>query len=186
MNSTPVTYLAWATFVILIFVTAGVVYLGWAVSSEESAQAERHVALEQMLQQQTSTIRLHSVARETKGAREKLENIMRTDVVEILDTIEAVARDTKIPIEIGQAVSSPSADPASLVHGATFVIQAEGSFSGVMHAAALLESLPIPSLISDLQFERLPPQSVGGGKGRRGSWRVVLRMRFLTTADVSS
>ncbi len=127
----------------------------------------------------TESLNLRSLARQTEGGRASLEAIASADVVDILDTVEALSRDVGIAIEVRQALSG-AVDEASSVRTATFVVETKGSFSQVVHAAALLESLPLPSSLEELYFELTPAAS---GKS---TWYMVARMNFYTTTDISS
>ena len=135
--------------------------------------------MRKIVERDDPALRLHALARETKDARTRLEQLSDSNLVEILDTIEGLSREVGVPVEIGQALSA-SSDPTSPITNASFVIEATGTFAQVIHAAALLESLPLPSSLEELHLELLP-----AARGR-SSWHMVVRLQFFTTADFSS
>ncbi|MBI2610601.1 hypothetical protein HYW60_01540 [Candidatus Kaiserbacteria bacterium] len=181
LNILVTRYVSWLAFALALLLWAAVGYFAWTIS----AAAEEHRATIARMQEESaehsSALRLHAIARETKEARAELEELSDADLLEILDTIEALARDTGIPIQIGQAPTI-AASESSPLRTASFTIDSQGSFTQVAHVVAFLESLPLPSALDELQFERLgSPES---GKSARSLWRVVTKVRFLTTADI--
>jgi len=182
MNYSTIPYFSWIALALALALWAGVGYFAWAISEEQSAHVSRLSEAEQASVRQEAQLRLHALARETKDARTKLEETARRDVVEILEAVERVGRDAGVPVEIGEALSGSGSDLSSSVHSVAFVVKAEGTFTKITHTAALLESLPVPSFLDELQLEQLP--SSGSGKSKASSWRLVARMHFLTTADI--
>lgn len=181
MRTLTSPYFAWAALIGALFAWLGVGYFVWAIASEKAVRSELELSTEQAVVQQSAAIRLRTVARETKEARQKLDKVASVDVVEMLDLVEEVARASKIPLKINQALSEAPTDPSSRLHAAAFAIEAEGSFQEIMHVLALLEALPVPSSLTDVQFERLP-----SGSSKRPAWRVVSQVRFFTSTDIAS
>ena len=184
MHRSLIPYFSWIALVLAIALWAGVGYFLKVIADEEFTQTSRVSDAQQESVRQEAMLRIHAIARETKDARAELEKTAQVGVVEILETIERVGRDAGVSIEIGEVLSSPGTGSASIVRSAAFVVESEGTFGKIMHAAALLESLPIPSSIDEIQFEQLP--SSGSGRSGTSLWRLVVRMHFLTTADISS
>ncbi|MBI4133001.1 hypothetical protein HY478_00135, partial [Candidatus Uhrbacteria bacterium] len=155
MRFLSTSYSAWLALLGAVLMWGGIAYGLWAINSAQASREQKIVEAEQLAIQQSAALRLHALARDTKEQREKLEKVARMDIVEILDAIEGLARDAKVPVEIGQAHSEPGS-AASPVHAAFFVIQIQGSFAQIFHTVSLLEAIPIPSSVSELDFERLP------------------------------
>src|SRR3989344_2866512 len=149
MHRLPVSYLSWLTLAVAIVLWVGVGFAAWTISHEESARTVRMTQEEEESIQQAAMLRLHMLARETRGARTELENIAHRDVVEILDLIEGAGRDAGISVKIGESLSADSTSDAPF-GSATFVVEASGTFAQVVHAAALFESLPAPSSLPQL------------------------------------
>ena len=169
-------------FCIALILWGGIAYCAWSIHAVQAAYAAKELSTQESEMQQSSILKLHALARDTRESREKLESLAHRDIVEILDSIEKVARDTRIPIEIGEAQSATAGASLAPLKIVSFVIQASGSFSQVLHVVTLLETLPSPSSVTELSFERLPEITRGG----KNLWRVVVRARFFTTADISS
>ena len=181
MPSLSSPLLPWSALGLATIVWGTIVYGVWTAQFSQSEREAQMVETERATLEQSAALRLHALARETKEARETLERIADMDVVEILDVIEGVARDSKIPIQIGQALSEP-ASGSSPIRAVSFMIQVQGSFAEVLRAMALLESLPIASSVAEIHLERLPEATRSG----RALWRGALRVRFFTTADIAS
>lgn len=180
MNKIPFTrYTSWLAFAVALALCAGVGYFAWMITAAAEEHSSKIASMEQEELESAAALRLHALARDTKDARTKLEQLSDADILEILDTIEALARDTGVPIQIG--APSISSNEASPVRTASFIIEAQGTFTQVAHVVALLESLPIPSALDELQLERLP--SSEGSKPAR-SWHIVTQVRIFTTADI--
>src|SRR3989344_3752427 len=180
-----IPYLSWICLLAAVAAWAGAGYFAWTISARADARAERLAALEQESARHAAGLRLHALARETREARDALEGIARPGIIEMIESIEAAGRDAGISLEIGEAAFAPS-DPAARTRTLAFTVEGGGTFSKVMHAAALLESLPLPSSVDDVQLENLPAGAAASGRSGAGSWRLVIRIRFLTTADISS
>ncbi len=178
------TYFSWIALLAAILAWTAVIFFAWTISSQHEARTSSDSDSEQASVQQSVALRVHSLARETSPARAELEGLVSTDIVSIVDTIDAVGHDAGVQIQIGQALAAPSSGPGSIVHTVSFIVEAEGSFASVAHAAALLGSLPTPSAVDQLQFERAP-STEDSAKGSP-HWRMSARMRFFTTADTSS
>src|SRR3989344_6463692 len=186
MRSFTTTYLPWVTALLAIALWIGVGYFAWTIYSQESLSAEKLADLDQESVRQAASLRLHALVRDTKEERTKLEDIARVDIIAMLESVEQVGRDVGIPIEIGPAISTSDSDSGKRVRSVGFVIEGEGSFAKVMHAAALLDALPKPSFVDELQFEMIPANSTGTKKPAGSLWHLVVRMRFISTADISS
>lgn len=170
---------SWVALLAAFALWAGVGYFAWTIADAAEEHRAIIASMEQEELEHATALRLHALARETKDMRTRLEQISNSDLVEILDTIEALARDTRIPIGIGQAPSIVSTE-SSPIRIASFVIEAQGTFSQVVQVIALLETLPIPSTLDELQLEQ---QAGAEGKSAK-SWHLVAQMRFFTTADI--
>src|SRR3989344_4859018 len=185
MRSLTTTYLPWITILVAIALWVGVGYFAWTIYSQEFLSAKKIADLDQELIQQAAALRLHALVRDTKEERAKLESVARVDIIEMLESVEQVGRDVGISIEIGQAISAPDSGGGSKVRSVGFVVEGEGSFAKVMHAAALFEALPKPSFVDELQFEMIPASSAGSKKSAASLWHLVVHMRFISTAEIS-
>jgi hypothetical protein len=167
----------------IVWLSAGL--FAWTIQSEETARTLRDLDTEYVSAAQDTALRLRALARDTQEERSLLDQLAKTDIAEIIDAVEKAGRDAGVVFQIGQALSAPPAETPLPGKTVSFFVSTEGTFSAVMHAARLLTLLPIPSLIEEIQFER---SAVAGGTSGRGAstWRLGMRVRFLTTAEISS
>lgn len=180
MHTSRIKYLSWAAFLAAICAWGLVGLCTWTIFAAKDARIFRNADSEQTALRQASALRTHALARDTKDVRAQLEAYAYLDVLSIVDTIESVKKDARVGIDIGQALSAGE-NATSLAHTVGFIVEARGSFSAITHAAALLQSLPIPSAVDQMQFERMQDAA-----GSPNLWRLTARMRVFTTADISS
>jgi hypothetical protein len=173
------SYLSYSLFALAILLWVGVGYFTYAISSAEALHASRELNLEAETLKQETTLRLHSLARETKEERQKLEDIAGPGIIAILDAVEAAGKDAGVNITFGRALGGET-EGASTVRSAALAIEAQGSFAQVVRIAALLESLPVPSRVKEVRFEKLE------GAPAEAPWRAVAEVQFITTADIST
>ncbi len=176
-------YFSWLALIAAILVWLFVGLFAWTIHAEKTARMSRDSDSEYISATQDASLRLRALARDTRAERALLDQLAETDVAQIVDTIESVGRDAGVVLEIGQALSAPSGDTPSPAKTVSLFVSAEGTFSTVMRAARLLASLPIPSLIQEIQFEHV---ASGGGGAAKSGWRLGVRILFLTTAEISS
>jgi hypothetical protein len=144
-----------------------------------NALASSQTSVRAREEQRASASQLQSLARETSTARGELDALAKVDVVSMVDTIDKVGKDAGVYIQIGQAL--PEATKDSSIHAVNFQLGAEGSFTSLLNAIALLESLPIPASLEQVQLIH-----TGGNSAGPASWHMSLRLRILSTADISS
>lgn len=172
-------YASAAIALLALFVWGGVGYFAWTISIEAEAHRSTIAGMEQKTAENAFSLRLHALARETKNERSRLEEISRTDLAGILDGIERLSKDSGIPMEITQAPSISRME-SSTMRVLSLSVEALGTFAQVARAVALLETIPIPSTVDELRFER----TAGAEGAARSSWRMIASVRFLTTADI--
>ncbi len=186
MKTSRISYVSWLSASLAFVAWAGVGFFAWSISEADSARASAEVSVGEKATEVDTTLRLHALARETKDLRATLESLTHIDVVSIVETIEAVGKDTHVALEINQVVADhplPAASPeAPPIRPVTVALEAQGTFEALLHTAALLHSLPVPSTVEQMQFEHLPV----GADTKKGLWRFSARIRVLTTAAISS
>lgn len=179
MMSGLTRYSSWLVLLLAFATWSGVGYFAWVITAVAEEHAARIASVEQEKLEHESALRLHTLARETKEGRMQLDELAEQSIIEILDAVEAISKDARIPLEIGQAPSI-LANEAPIVKTASFAIESRGTFGQISQAIALLESFPIPSSVDELHIERLQSADVKA----KGAWRLVARMRFFTTAEI--
>lgn len=178
--STDKAHITWMVIGAALCVWAGVGLFAWTVTNAAAERAERMASLKQEEAERASAFRVHTLARETQEERNALNMLAQQDIISIIESIERVGTTARVSLEIGQALAERENTSESGIRSVNVVVDATGSFSAVMHALALLETLPLPSEITQTQLERLP------GESGKGGWRAVVHITVFTTVDISS
>ncbi len=181
---TSIQFIAIGLTVAAMLAWAGVIYAGRYILSEASARASTAVTAEQELDRVAYAQRLKSLAADTQADRDRLHALTHANIVSIVNTIEAASREIGVnaqvnnALPVGQSEILPGGVPLETI---VFVVEAQGTFAQLMRAAALFEHLSLPSSVEQLELER----SVNAATGA-ASWRLMARIRVLTTSNVSS
>lgn len=161
-------------------------YASW-ISAQLDTLKSQAADLQSVSARDIASIKTHALARDTKDFRDQLDGITHSDVIGIADTLESVGRIAGVTLNIGSAAQElekkKSTDSTAALHAVSFVVEAAGTFSSVMHAAALLENLPLVSSVQDMEFENVAALS-GSGSAKSTAWHVTARIRVVTTADI--
>lgn len=161
----------------------------WNIWSEEASISSNTNSAEAITERQSVSLRLRSLTRETKSARDRLDSLAGSEVLGIANIIEGVGKSTGVPVKISGAIqSSPSPKaktPAPILHPIVLIVEAEGSFASLMHTAQLLENLPILSSLQSLELDYVQNYS-DSVKTKKQVWRLSARIQVMTTSNVSS
>jgi Tfp pilus assembly protein PilO len=116
---------------------------------------------------------LRALARDTKGAREKLISITKDrDLVSLIQILEDSGEISGVKVSI-DAVSS-GADYENF-KSVIVAVSSSGSFQKMVHLMSILESLPAISSISQFELEKESNSSV--------NWQLQVRVRFLVESE---
>ena len=177
-SAAAVAFIAWGSFGMF----------AWNIWNEKASISSSTSDAETVTERQSASLRLHSLARETKSARDRLNSLTGSEVLGIANIIEGVGKSTGVPVTIsGATQSSPSPKskaPASILHPIVFVVEAEGSFASLMHTTQLLENLPILSSLQSLELNYVQTYS-DSVKTKKQAWRLSARIQVMTTSNVS-
>jgi hypothetical protein len=157
----------------------GVAYLANRIAYESEARVFAEASEEQSSIKHMSAIRTRALALETKDERAELERLLNADVIALANIIESAGERVGVTIRISDALPESVGTGAPL-EAFGFVVEAQGSFSSLMHVSAALVSLPVPVSLEQLEFEH-----VASGGGNAGSWRLSARLRILTAAHTN-
>ncbi|MHB1087075.1 MAG: hypothetical protein ACYCZ0_05000 [Minisyncoccota bacterium] len=179
-----ITYLSWIALMLAIVAWGGVVYGSLWLRDEAKVRGASVQSAEQKTAQAAYASRLKSLARETETDRANLETLSRSEIVSVANAIEAAGRSIGVAAKVNAAI--PAGNPKDIPGGAplssvAFIVQGEGSFSGVVQLVRVLEKFPGFSRVEQFEFERA--QSIEGAKQ---PWRTTIRLRIYTTADIAS
>lgn len=173
------TYSVWIVLGSAICAWVAVGFSAWSIENAATARVEGTTEVQQEEIERISVARLHAVARETVEERAALKTVADIDIISIVEAIEAVGDVARVPIEIGQALADTESSGGT-VRSVNVVVEGEGVFANLFHAASLLYTLPIASEVTEMRFERIPADS---GKGE---WRLIVHMRVFTTVEIST
>lgn len=142
---------------------------------------------ESVAAREAAQARIRSFADETKSKRAALAGQVTIDPIAATKIIESVGPAARVSLRVSDAsaetVPLPSGAAARPLKVVGFLVEATGSFSAIMKAARMLESLPLPTAIRQLDIAQVPADQ--DTKGPR-QWRLHMRIRLLTDSDLTS
>ncbi|MCR4281192.1 MAG: hypothetical protein NUV88_02580 [Candidatus Kaiserbacteria bacterium] len=189
MKIRSITPIAFSTAAAALIAWGSFGMFAWNIWNEEASIRSNTNNAETVTERQSASLRLHSLARETKSARDRLDSLTGSEVLGIANIIEGIGKSTGVAVTISGAIqSSPapkSKTTSSILHPIILIIEAEGSFASLMHTAELLENLPILSSLQSLELDYTQNYS-GSVKTKKQVWRLSARIQIMTTANVSS
>jgi hypothetical protein len=149
----------------------------------ERAQYIEDAAAANLQQGQTAQLRI--LARETESDRASLDAIANVDVVSAVNFIESVqASGTVVHVTEAQPVKIAVKANTQQMNVIDLSTHAEGSFSSLMRVAQLLETLPLATTVQEVDVSRAPVNP--GAKSTAATWSLNMRLRFYTTATLST
>ena len=169
-----VTALAWA----------GVVIFAWLILGMHDQRKQEQGSREQEVAQQTTAARTRALAQETAADRAALDAFTKVEVLSAVNLIESAGLPFGVHLHVRDAQPGSSAVklPEGSLSTVGFIIEADGSFSALMRAAQILESLPIPTSIEQLDLGGV----LGKKEATNDSWHLNARVRFFTSSNISS
>ena len=166
--------IAWVLTLAVAAAWVGVIMFAFQIRAETAEKRQQNSDRELEEIRQSSSARVHAIARDTENLRRELEDLTQVQILEAADSIEQVGKSTDAAITIGSAMPNPQ-ENKNAPKSVSFLIEAEGTFSSIMHTAALLETLPFASRIASMEF-----QSVSSESSKVSAWRLRARLHLLT------
>lgn len=158
-------------------------FFAWTITADESERVENAENAERRAIASASSVRTHALVQETAKEGTQLQDLLNVDVVSAAYMIEAVGKTAGVTVKLGDALpENGRASGEVAVKAVGFVVQANGKFPALMHAARLFETLPIPSSVTRLDIEHTPRSSPSAPS----LWHMNVHIRVLTTSDISS
>ncbi|MDO8481856.1 MAG: hypothetical protein Q7S75_02120 [bacterium] len=192
MKIRPITLIAFVAVAAALVAWGALAVFAWNIMSEESKIRSHATYTEAVTARENVSMGLNALARDTKSGRDQLDSLTRKEVLEIANIIEGVGKSTGVTVKIGGATSEPVTQKSgksitvnTTMHAVNFIVDAEGTFSSVMHTALLFENLPAISSIQSLQLVRVQ-NSGDSAKAKTKLWRLSARIQVITTANISS
>jgi len=185
-SSLIIKVFAWVAFAACIGAWTGVWFLDSAIADAAASREEERQSADQRLTRDAALARAQALIDDTAEERAQLSQLVSVDVVAAANTIESIGAASGATVKVvsanPEALSSANGAAASL-HAIGLSVSAEGSFAAVMRAAALLETLPFPALVEQLDLTLVPDS---GAPAKKPRWRLSEQVRLLTTAVISS
>lgn len=138
--------------------------------------------MEQLAGRDAASVRLHALLEQTTSQRALFDELVRVDILQAFDFIEDTGRIAGVALKVGNATSLPKKEgaPPGSLNEVAIVISADGSFQDLVHAEALLETLPFPSKVEEVEWDR----TASGSASRGDTWHLTAKLRLLTSADI--
>ncbi len=183
MNKT-VSFLSWVSLALAIAAWGGIGYASmWLASTAQTRGASAQTA-EQKAAEAAYQSRIKALAAETADERGRLEALANADIVTVANSIEEAGRSIGVNARVSTAIPSGTAKElpgGASLHGLAFIIQAEGSFSGLIQLVHVLQEFPGFSSVEQFELER-----VESSERNAQAWRTSIRLEIITTSDISS
>lgn len=170
---------------ILIVLGCGAWYGVWIVRegivAEAAAQQARLAAQKSTSARDANQARTRALITETAEKRAQLAEYVHVDLIRAAETIEKVGPAAGVTLKVSGAfpetLPAPVGASAHPLRVIGFTIEAQGSFAGIVRAAELLETLPLPASIMQFDMAQVPQEPSGKGTPQ---WRLNARIRVLT------
>lgn len=173
------TMVSLAMFVIAIAAWAGVWFLFSDTSARLTARAEALSNNGIQSAKQADQIAVHALVTDTVAKRQQLGAVVNTDVVQIAGAITTAGAAAGAQTTIDSAALIASSTTAN-VSELEFVVQTVGTFAQTWRAAQLFQNLPLPSKVSEVDFQLIP----GAGK-QAPQWQLTTHIDVLTSSHIS-
>lgn len=173
---------SWLVLIVAILAWTLVGYGAYGILQTASARAASAKIALTKANQVSLNQRVHTLAVSTEASRAELEAITGSDIVAIIEVIDAAAKSAGVSAKVSDAASD---GPRQVVIGksslksVTFSVQGTGQYANLMHLVRMYETLPLLSTLEQVEIERVQLSSA------QASWRISARIRVLTTANVS-
>lgn len=169
--SRTTTWLALSSIVLAVAAWGAFVYGTMLLGSEREAYA---VALEDKGRDEIRAevrTRLRATVRDTEAGRNMLDSMTQYSIVEAVEAIEAAGGAAGVRnISISQAY--PQETTAKNVSAVSVLARAEGSFTSLLRAVSLFETLPLPSVIEQMELQELEE-----------GWALNVRLKVLLATE---
>jgi hypothetical protein len=152
----------WAVFVLEMF----------ALANEREAHATALANSKEILMRDESQARLKATVRDTAPEREALNKLFAPNLLAVVEAIEKTGTQAGAQsVRLGEATPH-SAPPGSLtdIQTVAIVVTLEGSFSALVRAMSLYETLAIPATLEQFEMEKTATATV---------WRATARLKVI-------
>jgi hypothetical protein len=163
---------AWGALIIAIALWGGFGLLVRTLYAERTDFTKAQATKEQDALRGESAARLHATVQDTASDRASIESLLSMSILNAVEMIETTGRQAGATnVSIADATPIAGSPAAKDLTPYSIVVNAGGSFSSLMRAASLYETLTIPSILEQLELERVDK-----------SWKSTAHLRVLLTS----
>jgi len=163
--------LAWGTLTLALALWGGFAFLVWTLYGERAAYALAQTTVEEESLRGQSTARLLAAVHDTEAERAALESLLNISILKAVEIIESTGKQAGAEVSIGEATPLSGASAPEALTTVSIVANASGSFSSLVRALGLFETLPVPSTLESFEMEKIDT-----------SWRATVRIKVLLSS----
>ena len=183
------TLLSWILLAIAICAWIMAAVFLWLIQSENASYVAGLGDAQITAKQDATAEYVHGVVRDAAGDADELNKILQIDPVAFVKKVQAAGRETGVDIRISSVFpenvslrTKPKDAPPIYAFG--FTVESEGSFASLIRVLRVLETLPAPASIGQIDFDHVGATERAGVP--TGPWKITVRVRVLTTTNISS
>lgn len=162
----------WLSIIMILVAVLSWTGFGGLVWQLREQRAEYASALERSKEDALrgeSAARLRSSVESSETERAAIESLVDISILRAVEVIEQAGRAAGASdVSIGEATPSSAPEGLSAI---VIVVNASGSFSTLMRAIALFETLPIPAALEQFELQKID---------QTNTWRLTARLRVLS------
>lgn len=163
---------AWFSFLVSLMLWGLFGFFVWSLYDERLEYVEAaSVAQESELRGQSAS-RLRATVQDTESERAALASLLDVGILRAVEIIETTGRQagaTEVTIGEATPMTLSGTVPAGLT-SVSVVVNLQGSFSSIVRAISLYETLTVPSNLEQFEMEQLG-----------SAWRATVRVRVYLT-----
>jgi len=163
---------AWLSFLLALALWAIFGYLVWSLYGERAEYVEAAANAQEAELRGQSASRLRASVQDSEVERASLEGLIDLTILRAVEILETTARQAGAKdVSIGEA--TPQGGSATTLSSVSIVVNMQGSFSAIMRATSLYETLTVPSILEQFEMQKVDD-----------SWRATARVRvYLSSAQ---
>lgn len=174
-----IVYIAWIALIIALLAWCEAGYFVYRSFSREADRAAALSLLSDTVAQNHREAQIQSAVASTADDRAVLQAFTQVDPVALASLIKASGTSIGDEIDLGNAVPQPRSSK-SVLDAFSFTAQAQGSFASLMRVLNILETLPAPASVQDMNLSVVP--EMGGPT----LWNLQVQIRVFTSSSISS
>lgn len=175
------TYVSTLVLLVAVAAWAAVIYADSWIQETARQKGRLAITAEDKATSAAQLQRMQALAKDTAADRERLETFLGIDIVTLAEEIEDAGAELGINTSVATVLSGATTEmpTGEALREATFIVQAQGTFSGLVRLVKLFEQFPAFSSVQQFELQR------AGDASSAAPWRATIRLKILTTADTS-